>query len=111
MAGIVDLIAKGRVPVRGGEVGFGPRPRTVGVMAGEPAMWEALEEICRREGQTISSICAFIESQRRGSSRTAAVRVFILRYFRAAATESGHLAAGHGRTRRLVARNAMLANT
>ena len=77
----------------------------------EPAMWEALEEICRREGQTISSICAYIESQRRGSSRTAAVRVFILRYFRAAATESGHLAAGHGRTRRLVARNAMLANT
>ena len=51
-------------------------------------MWEALEEICRREGQTISSICAYIESQRRGSSRTAAVRVFILRYFLAAATET-----------------------
>lgn len=77
----------------------------------EPAMWEALEEICRREGQSISGICAFIESQRGNSSRTAAVRVFILRYFRDAATESGHLAAGHGRAPRLVARNAMLVNS
>ncbi len=76
----------------------------------EPAMWDALEEICRREQQTISSICAFIESQRGSSSRTAAVRVFILRYFRAAATESGHLAAGHG-PRESVVRPAMAANS
>jgi predicted DNA-binding ribbon-helix-helix protein len=62
----------------------------------EPAMWEALEEICRREGRGLNDICAFIEAQRGRSSRTAAVRVFILRYFRAAATESGHSAAGHG---------------
>ena len=77
----------------------------------EPAMWEALEEICRREEQSISSICAFIESQRGSSSRTAAVRVFILRYFRAAATESGHLAAGHGQYRKPVVRPAMAANS
>ena len=77
----------------------------------EPAMWEALEEICRREQKTVSGLCAFIESQRGSSSRTAAVRVFILRYFRAAATESGHLAAGHGQFREAVIRPAMLANS
>jgi predicted DNA-binding ribbon-helix-helix protein len=76
----------------------------------EPTMWEALEEICRRERRSISDICAFIESQRGASSRTAAVRVFILRYFRAAATESGHSAAGHGQPRKFVHRNAVLAN-
>ena len=70
-------------------------------------MWEALEEICRRERQTISNLCAFIEGQRGGSSRTAAVRVFILRYFRAAATESGHSAAGHGHALEFVPRKAM----
>lgn len=63
----------------------------------EPAMWDALEEISRREGRTIHDICAAIEDRRLQSTRTAAVRVFILRYFRAAATESGHDAAGHGR--------------
>ena len=72
----------------------------------EPAMWDALEEICRREQKTISSICAFIEGQRGSSSRTAAVRVFILRYFRDAATESGHLAAGHGQPKEVFVRRA-----
>ena len=63
----------------------------------EPAMWDALEEISRREGRTINDICAGIDDGRLQSTRTAAVRVYILRYFRAAATESGHEAAGHGR--------------
>ena len=73
----------------------------------EPVMWEALEEICRREGRPLNDICTFIEAQRGRSSRTAAVRVFILRYFRAAATESGHSAAGHGHPRRPGARGHM----
>lgn len=64
----------------------------------EPSMWEALEEISRREGCSINEICSLIEDQRRGSTRTAALRVFILYYFRAAATESGHKQAGHGRS-------------
>jgi len=73
----------------------------------EPLMWEALEEICRREGRSLNDICACIEAQRGRSSRTAAVRVFILRYFRAAATESGHGAAGHGYPRRPGGRRGM----
>ncbi len=37
-----------------------------------------------------------IEDRRRGASRTSAIRVFILSYFRAAATDEGHIDAGHG---------------
>ena len=76
----------------------------------EPAMWEALEEICRREGRSLNDICAYIEARRGRSTRTAAVRVFILRYFRAAATESGHSAAGHGQGRRHKGRSGVSAS-
>ncbi len=77
----------------------------------EPAMWDALEEICRREGRSLNDICGYIEARRGRSSRTAAVRVFILRYFRAAATENGHSAAGHGRGRRLEGRRGARADS
>jgi len=63
----------------------------------EMPMWEGLEEICRREHRTLHEICSVIEGQRGQLSLTAAVRVFILTYFRAAATEAGHRAAGHGK--------------
>jgi predicted DNA-binding ribbon-helix-helix protein len=62
----------------------------------EPAMWDALAEIVLREEMTIDGICTRIESRRHSSGLTAAVRVFILSYFRAAATEDGHAGAGHG---------------
>ncbi len=62
----------------------------------EPVMWEALEEICRRESRTIHDICTLVDGRRRESSLTAAMRVFILGYFRAAVTEQGHVLAGHG---------------
>ncbi len=62
----------------------------------EPAMWDALEEICRREEMSQHEICATIDERRRASSLTAAIRVFIVNYFRAAATEEGHASTGHG---------------
>ncbi|MDX1710972.1 MAG: ribbon-helix-helix domain-containing protein [Rhodovibrionaceae bacterium] len=62
----------------------------------ERLMWEALAEICRREGASRAEICTLVEARRRESSLTAAVRVYILSYFRAAATEQGHADAGHG---------------
>lgn len=65
----------------------------------EPAMWQALEEIARRETMTISQICSAIHHRRTESSLTAAIRVFIMAYFRDAATEIGHRRAGHGRMR------------
>jgi len=62
----------------------------------EQDVWEALEEICEREDMTVHEICTLIEQRRAGSSRTAAVRAFILGYFREAASDTGHVRAGHG---------------
>ena len=62
----------------------------------EPAMWDALTEICRREDLTLHQLCALIDERRRASSLTAAIRVFIVNFFRSAATEEGHAGIGHG---------------
>src|SRR5579859_3988892 len=61
----------------------------------EPAMWQALHEISAREGKTMHALVTEIERGRAQSSLTAAIRVFLLDYFRAAATEEGHRRAGH----------------
>ena len=53
-------------------------------------MWDALNEICRRERRSLHEICAEVDRERRQSGLTAGIRVFILNYFRAAATEEGH---------------------
>ena len=65
----------------------------------EPAMWDALDEICRREGRTIHELCSMVEHQRRESKLTAAIRVFVMAYYRAASTNEGHAGAGHGPTK------------
>lgn len=62
----------------------------------EPGMWDALDEICRRERMAIHDICTRIARDHKGYNLTAATRAFILAYFRAAATDDGHLRAGHG---------------
>lgn len=66
----------------------------------EPAMWDALRAICRREARTLHEICSMIDRNREESALTAAIRVFIMAYFRAAATDEGHARAGHGRVAR-----------
>ncbi len=63
----------------------------------EPELWDALLEICEREGHDVGSIVRQAEDSCQSGGRTSAVRVFILAYFRAAATSAGHMAAGHGR--------------
>src|SRR5450631_1815524 len=62
----------------------------------EPELWEALLEICAREGQDMRSLVRKVEQNGHAGGRTSAVRVFVLSYFRDAATEAGHAAAGHG---------------
>jgi len=62
----------------------------------EQDVWSALEEICAREEMSVHEVCTLIEQRRKGSSRTAAVRAFILGYFREAASDTGHVRAGHG---------------
>lgn len=56
----------------------------------EPEMWDALNEICARQGRSVHEICTEIDRQRNSSALTAGVRVYILNYFREAATEEGH---------------------
>jgi predicted DNA-binding ribbon-helix-helix protein len=68
----------------------------------EPAMWDALHEVAQREGASVHEICSRVEFNRQESTLTAAIRVFILAYFREAATEQGHSLAGHGRRRGVI---------
>jgi predicted DNA-binding ribbon-helix-helix protein len=62
----------------------------------EPELWSALDEMCRRERLTVAMAVQAIESGKPVGSRTSAVRVHLLRYFREAATDEGHARAGHG---------------
>ena len=62
----------------------------------EPAMWDALHQICEREHKPCNQLVTEIDRQRVESSLTAAIRVYLLRYFSAAATDEGHRLAGHG---------------
>ncbi|MFN3827283.1 MAG: ribbon-helix-helix domain-containing protein [Micavibrio sp.] len=71
----------------------------------EPEMWGALREIARREGCKIHDICSLIHLRKNGdTSLTAAIRVFLMLYYRAAATEDGHRKAGHGSFEQMVER-------
>ncbi|WP_322096679.1 ribbon-helix-helix domain-containing protein [Pelagibius sp.] len=62
----------------------------------EPEMWDALNEICKRESRTVHDICTQVDRERTQSGLTAGVRVFILNYYRSAATEEGHAMVSHG---------------
>ena len=62
----------------------------------EPELWDALLEICLREDLDASELVREIEAKGHIGWRTSAVRVYVLTYYRTAATEHGHLAVGHG---------------
>ena len=62
----------------------------------EPELWDALEEMCRRERMAVRDLVRRVGAKAPPGGRTSAVRVEVLHYFRAAATEEGHRAAGHG---------------
>jgi predicted DNA-binding ribbon-helix-helix protein len=55
----------------------------------EPTMWEALTEIARRRGQSVHQLVTEIDRDRIASSLTAAIRVYIVDYYRAAADGAG----------------------
>ncbi|MFV3127356.1 ribbon-helix-helix domain-containing protein [Niveispirillum sp. KHB5.9] len=64
----------------------------------EPEMWDALADVAGREGQNVHDICTRIVERKPGAaSLTAAIRVFLVNYYRLASTEEGHARAGHGR--------------
>ena len=63
----------------------------------EKEMWEALKSIAGREECSVHDICSMVElRKRRNTSLTAAIRVFVMLYYKAATTEEGHRLAGHG---------------
>lgn len=62
----------------------------------EPEVWDALREICLREGIELRELISRVDTALDEGGRTSAVRVHVLQYFRAAATEQGHIVAGHG---------------
>ncbi len=62
----------------------------------EPELWDALYEICQRQQTPIGEVVRQAEAKHHSGGRTSAVRVFVLQYFREAATEQGHAQAGHG---------------
>ena len=68
----------------------------------EPELWDALYEICQREQVPIGEIVRRVEGRGDPGGRTSAVRVFVMQYFRMAATEQGHAEAGHGSKTALV---------
>ena len=65
----------------------------------EPELWSALEEMSQREQMSVGDIVKRLEQLGHAGGRTSAVRVRLLIYFREAATEEGHLRAGHGMLR------------
>ncbi len=62
----------------------------------EQALWDGLTEICRREGWTVHEKIAVAQAAFPDRPRTSAVRSYLFRYFRLAATEAGLKAVGHG---------------
>lgn len=63
----------------------------------EPKMWLALNEISLRERCSIHDLCDLVSRRKKEkTSLTAAIRVFLMLYYRSATTEEGHFKAGHG---------------
>lgn len=71
----------------------------------EAQMWVALKEIACREKCTIHDICGVIATRKSENiTLTAAIRIFLMLYFKAAATDEGHRRAGHGGFQRMMSR-------
>jgi len=49
----------------------------------EPEFWEGLKEIAVGRGVTVSELVSDINSERRHANLSSAVRVFVLRHYRA----------------------------
>ncbi|MCI5061284.1 MAG: ribbon-helix-helix domain-containing protein [Alphaproteobacteria bacterium] len=77
----------------------------------EPEMWRELKGISARENCTIHDLCSLISLRKKEkTSLTAAIRVFLMLYYRAAATDEGHMKAGHGNFENMKRRAGMTAD-
>jgi predicted DNA-binding ribbon-helix-helix protein len=55
----------------------------------EPMMWDALQDIAQRLRQTMHDLVTNIDRERTASSLTAAIRMYIVDFYRAAALPAG----------------------
>ena len=60
----------------------------------ERPIWDAIGDICDKEGLTIHEFITLIDHRRDKISRTSVVRAFVVTYLHALATESGRLRKG-----------------
>ncbi len=60
----------------------------------EPAIWDAMGDICGKEGLTVHELISLIDRRRNKVSRTSAVRTLIVTYLHALASEKGQLRKG-----------------
>jgi predicted DNA-binding ribbon-helix-helix protein len=58
----------------------------------EPLMWEALLEIARQRQTNVNQLVTEIDRHRNSSSLTAAIRVYIVDFYRTAAAHAGRAA-------------------
>jgi|TARA_R110002126_G_scaffold13118_2_gene56473 predicted DNA-binding ribbon-helix-helix protein len=71
----------------------------------EPQMWDILYEVAEREKTTIHEFCSLVSLRKHeGASLTSSIRVFLLLYYRAAASQTGHIKAGHGNFQNMIKR-------
>jgi len=64
----------------------------------EAEMWASLKDIAETEGRSLHELASDIYYRKKsGQSFTSAIRVFVMLYYRDAATEAGHAKAGHER--------------
>lgn len=54
----------------------------------EPEMWDALREIARRQQRSTSEVIAQIGRESRASSLTAGIRVYVVEFYRALASNA-----------------------
>lgn len=57
----------------------------------EPYIWDSLRDICERERMTVNQMCSEIDTRRGGANLTAALRVFIISYYRSVPQVAGGL--------------------
>ncbi len=57
----------------------------------EPAMWDALRDIVRRQQVTVHDLVTDIDRGRTASGLTAAIRVYIVDFYRTAALHGGQI--------------------
>ncbi|HZK92388.1 MAG TPA: ribbon-helix-helix domain-containing protein [Stellaceae bacterium] len=55
----------------------------------EPLMWESLRDIARARGMAVNDLVTEIDRERSASSLTAAIRVYIVGFYRTAAAVNG----------------------